>query len=67
MPSMEMPTGRAQRKGRGAASNDTGRFEIEKRIPFDDGWGTADEEPVLREREAGMYDVSRGTPGRAAK
>ena len=34
------------RKGRGAASNDTGRFEPEKRVPFDDGWGAADEEPL---------------------
>ncbi len=32
-------------KGRGAGSNATGRFEREKREVFDDGWGTADEEP----------------------
>ena len=31
-------------KGRGAASNRSGRFEAEARIAFDDGWGTADEE-----------------------
>jgi DNA repair photolyase len=43
---MDMPTSLTQRKGRGAASNDSGRFETEKRIPFNDGWGTADEEPV---------------------
>jgi DNA repair photolyase len=34
------------RKGRGALSNDASRFDAERRIPFDDGWGTADEEPV---------------------
>src|SRR6202008_2744150 len=28
-----------------AASNDSGRFEAERRVAFDDGWGMADEEP----------------------
>ncbi|MCG8422894.1 MAG: PA0069 family radical SAM protein [Proteobacteria bacterium] len=31
------------RKGRGSTSNHSGRFESEKRIAFDDGWGTVDE------------------------
>ena len=43
---MDMPAALGQRKGRGAASNDSGRFEVEKRVAFDDGWGTADEEPM---------------------
>jgi DNA repair photolyase len=43
---MDMPVALRQRKGRGAASNDSGRFEAEKRMAFDDGWGTADEEPA---------------------
>jgi DNA repair photolyase len=43
---MDMPLTLKPRKGRGAASNETGRFEAEKRAPFDDGWGSADEEPV---------------------
>jgi DNA repair photolyase len=43
---MDMPATVKSRKGRGAASNDSGRFEPEKRVPFDDGWGAADEEPV---------------------
>jgi DNA repair photolyase len=46
MRGMDMPTAFGQRKGRGAASNDSGRFEAEKRVAFDDGWGTADEEPM---------------------
>jgi DNA repair photolyase len=46
MPVMDMPVGLRQRKGRGAASNDSGRFEAERRLAFDDGWGTADEEPA---------------------
>ena len=41
-----MPGTTAPRKGRGAASNDSGRFEAEKRTPFDDGWGSADAEPL---------------------
>src|SRR5262249_6115337 len=43
---MDMPAALGQRKGRGAASNESGRFEAEKRVAFDDGWGTADEEPL---------------------
>jgi DNA repair photolyase len=43
---MDMPAMVKPRKGRGAASNDTGRFEPEKRVPFDDGWGATDEEPL---------------------
>ncbi len=34
------------RKGRGAASNDSSRFDAERRVSFDDGWGTADAEPL---------------------
>ena len=41
-----MPVPIGPRKGRGAASNETGRFEAEKRVPFDDGWGSADEQPA---------------------
>lgn len=33
------------RKGRGAATNDSSRFEREQRTEFDDGWGSIDEEP----------------------
>ena len=33
------------RKGRGAASNASGRFEAEQRVAFDDGWGSADAAP----------------------
>jgi DNA repair photolyase len=36
-------------KGRGAASNLSGRFEAEQREAYDDGWGSADEEPPRRE------------------
>jgi DNA repair photolyase len=43
---MDMPGGDSLRKGRGAASNESGRFESEKRIAFDDGWGSTDAEPL---------------------
>jgi DNA repair photolyase len=43
---MDMPVGVRPRKGRGAASNDSGRFEAEKRVRFDDGWGSGDIEPA---------------------
>jgi DNA repair photolyase len=39
---MDMPAGLTARKGRGAASNKTGRFEAEVRVAFDDGWGSPD-------------------------
>jgi len=41
-----MPGTIAARKGRGAVSNASGRFEAEQRATFDDGWGSADDEPV---------------------
>jgi DNA repair photolyase len=43
---MDMPGIASLRKGRGAASNDSGRFETEKRVPFDDGWGSTDAQPL---------------------
>ena len=43
---MGMPATPLPRKGRGAGSNESGRFETERRVPFDDGWGSADEEPA---------------------
>jgi DNA repair photolyase len=41
-----MPATPQPRKGRGAGSNESGRFETEKRVPFDDGWGSSEEEPA---------------------
>jgi DNA repair photolyase len=43
---MGMPSVLQPRKGRGAASNASGRFEREQRVPFDDGWGSADAQPA---------------------
>ncbi len=41
-----MPGVITTRKGRGAASNVSGRCEAEQRVAFDDGWGSADAEPL---------------------
>ncbi|MDE8346046.1 MAG: PA0069 family radical SAM protein [Acidocella sp.] len=44
-------------KGRGTGWNASGRFERERREPFDDGWDGADE--VLRPRTELLRDASR--------
>jgi len=43
---MDMPALPPPRKGRGAITSDSGRFEREQRFAFDDGWGSADAEPM---------------------
>ncbi len=42
------PVDRAQRRGRGAASNDTPRFHSEARVPESDGWDIPEDAPPLR-------------------
>jgi DNA repair photolyase len=42
---MDMPASPLPRKGRGAASNASGRFEAEERVAFDDGWSVPGGEP----------------------
>ena len=55
---MEQRTHLLQRKGRGAASNRSGRYEATRREAFDDGWGAIDEElPPLDTQVA--IDASR--------
>lgn len=39
---------RERRRGRGAQSNASGRFEAEARIAFDDGWQSLDELPPFK-------------------
>jgi DNA repair photolyase len=46
MAGMDMPGVTTLRKGRGAKSNASGRFEPEQRVAFDDGWGSADAAPL---------------------
>jgi DNA repair photolyase len=52
---MDMSAAPMPRKGRGAASNTTGRFEAEQREAFDDGWGSI--EDALPERVATRLSV----------
>jgi DNA repair photolyase len=47
-----------QRKGRGAASNLSGRFEAHSKEAFDDGWGAIDDDLPLLETEVAI-DASR--------
>jgi DNA repair photolyase len=42
---MDEPLAARARKGRGAVSNASGRFEPERRAGIDDGWGSADAAP----------------------
>jgi DNA repair photolyase len=56
---MGMPTGVKARKGRGAASNDSGRFESEKRMVFDDGWGSGEEAQPERVATTLSVDATR--------
>src|SRR6266540_360970 len=39
---------RKRRRGRGAQSNESGRFEAEARVAFDDGWQSLDELPPFK-------------------
>jgi len=39
---------RARRRGRGAQSNASGRFEAEARVTFDDGWQSLDDLPPFK-------------------
>src|SRR5205085_855053 len=39
---------RERRRGRGAQSNDSGRFEADQRVAFDDGWQSLDELPPFK-------------------
>ncbi len=45
-------------KGRGAAGNDTGRFEQQTRTSVDDGWGSLDEDPPTLRTEVAI-DATR--------
>jgi DNA repair photolyase len=52
----------ARRRGRGAASNRTGRFEARAREAFDDGWDIEEELPPLRTEVA--IDAARSVIAR---
>src|SRR4030088_833298 len=47
-PEIELAIERARRRGRGAHSNDSGRFEAEARVSFDDGWQSLEDLPPFK-------------------
>jgi len=47
-PELSVAIERERRHGRGAQSNDSGRFEAEARVAFDDGWQSLDELPPFK-------------------
>ncbi len=51
------------RRGRGAVSNASGRFESQTRFLADDGWGTAEREPPVRRTEV-TIDASKSVIAR---
>src|SRR5450755_3317489 len=47
-PELAVAIERERRRGRGAQSNDSARFEAEARVTFDDGWQSLDELPPFK-------------------
>ena len=47
-PELAVAIERERRRGRGAQSNDSGRFEAEARVAFDDGWQSLEELPPFK-------------------
>src|SRR6202044_3347185 len=56
-PELSVAIERERRRGRGAQSNDSGRFEAEARTAFDDGWQSLEELPPFKTTVA--VDTSR--------
>src|SRR5271168_483184 len=48
LPELAVAIERGRRRGRGAQSNESGRFEAEARVAFDDGWQSLDELPPFK-------------------
>jgi len=47
-PELAVAIDRQRRRGRGAQSNASGRYEAEARVAFDDGWQTLDDLPAFK-------------------
>src|SRR5256885_4893520 len=56
-PELAVAIERERRRGRGAQSNASGRFEAEARLAFDDGWQSLDELPPFK--TTGAVDTAR--------
>ena len=68
-PELAVAIDRERRRGRGAQSNTSGRFEAEARVAFDDGWQSLDELRGDRSASSRMTsaaeDAGQGGPARA--
>ena len=62
---LDVQTAVERRRGRGALSNASGRFERDTRVAFDDGWEGADVLPAFRTRV--RQDAARTIIGREKK
>lgn len=47
-PALDVAIDKAKRRGRGAQSNASGRFEAEARVAFDDGWQSLEDLPPFK-------------------
>jgi hypothetical protein len=56
-PELSVAIERERRRGRGAQSNDSGRYEAEARVAFDDGWQSLEDLPPFKTTVA--LDTSR--------
>jgi DNA repair photolyase len=48
VPELSVAIEKARRRGRGAQSNASGRYEAEARVTFDDGWQSLDDLPAFK-------------------
>jgi DNA repair photolyase len=48
VPELSVAIEKARRRGRGAQSNASGRYEAEARVTFDDGWESLDDLPAFK-------------------
>jgi DNA repair photolyase len=48
LPELSVAIEKARRRGRGAQSNASGRYEAEARVTFDDGWESLDDLPAFK-------------------
>ncbi len=66
-PELAVAIDRERRRGRGAQSNDSGRFEAEARVAFDDGWQSLDELPLVQDISRARYRAKSHHPQRFAR
>ena len=66
-PELAVAIERERRRGRGAQSNASGRFEAEARVAFDDGWQSLEELPPFKTTVARRHRAQGHHPQRFAR